>query len=284
MNFSPRRALIAAAVSVSLAATAAPAATAQSSLLSLPSGLVSVNGTGIENGAFTGAIEKDGIKIPVTGTIENGAITGLKVDPNGVVGIAEGAFTGAIQKDGVNIPITGTIEKDGIKGVEVQPGGLVGVQEGAFTGAIEKDGVKIPITGTVENGAIKGAEINVDPNGIIGIQEGAFKGVIEKDGVNVPITGTIQDGAFKGVSIEPGGVTGTLEGGVLGIAPGAIQINPQIDVVVADIFGSSKFAETDAVNVTIPLIGVAAILAAIGFAINQMGLPPASLRALNLNL
>lgn len=88
MNFSPRRALIAAAVSVSLAATAAPAATAQSSLPSLPSGLVSVNGTGIENGAFTGAIEKDGIKIPVTGTIENGAITGLKVDPNGVVGIA----------------------------------------------------------------------------------------------------------------------------------------------------------------------------------------------------
>ncbi len=242
MNFSPRRALIAAAVSVSLAATTAPAATAQSSLPSLPSGLVSVNGTGIENGAFTGAIEKDGIKIPVTGTIENGAITGLKVDPHGVVGIAEGPFTGAIQKDGVNIPITGTIEKDGIKGVEVQPGGLIGVQEGAF------------------------------------------KGVIEKDGVNVPITGTIQDGAFKGVSIEPGGVTGTLEGGVLGIAPGAIQINPQIDVVVADIFGSSKFAETDAVNVTIPLIGVAAILAAIGFAINQMGLPPASLRALNLNL
>lgn len=88
MNFSARRALVAAAVSVSLAATAAPAATAQSSLPSLPSGLVSVNGTGIENGAFTGAIEKDGIKIPVTGTIENGAITGLKVDPNGVVGIA----------------------------------------------------------------------------------------------------------------------------------------------------------------------------------------------------
>ena len=167
--------------------------------------------------------------------------------------------------------------------MKVQPGGLVGVQEGAFTGAIEKDGVKIPITGTIENGAIKGAEVNVDPNGIIGIQEGAFKGVIEKDGVNVPITGTIQDGAFKGVSIEPGGVTGTLEGGVLGIAPGAIQINPQIDVVVADIFGSSKFAETDAVNVTIPLIGVAAILAAIGFAINQMGLPPAILRSLNLN-
>lgn len=84
----------------------------------------------------------------------------MKVQPGGLVGVQEGAFTGAIEKDGVKIPITGTIENGAIKGAEVNvdPNGIIGIQEGAFKGVIEKDGVNVPIAGTIQDGAFKGRE------------------------------------------------------------------------------------------------------------------------------